>query len=655
MARAALHIEHLEHRLVPTTYGIPWLDPEHLTVSFAPDGTAIAGHVSSLFQTLDSYQLTAAWQREILQALQTWAVNANIDLSVQGDSGDPFGAAGKLQGDPRFGDIRVGAQAMAASELAITVPFDPFLSGTLGGKILLNNQVPLDATHLLPIALHEAGHALGLDDSSDPNSAMYEHYDPTHTSLTASDITALQALYGARTSDRYHGTRGGHSFHTATEIHHPNGFNGSTPLVVFGDQTTPQDVQYYAVRTLAGYRGSMTFRLQTAGVSLLAPRLTIFDAAGHNLGQLDSSSFVGDVLSLNLPAVTPSTLYYIKVESAATDVFGVGRYDLAITFDDRLAVSPDTIDVFFRGPYAKLSEQGIQEFFRDPRHPLFGRGKPAHGRPDTAVVLAPTTQLSTDLYYETISSLNDPSAVDFYRVNAPAFQPGTPNVLTVTLSQVDPNGVLPWVSVYNANQVPISGAVLINANGTYAFQIPQVQSGARYYLQVSASPFAVDQVGNYDLLVHFGQMQADLPTLVSSSLDGQGQVNDSALYIARSQLFHLVLSAETLGDPTDGTVGLTIYHNGVQVQSIEAHAGEAVSTDVFLVPGAYTIEFTTQAPCDSLVPPMQYDVRGAELSDPIGPALNDPTLSPMYQSPGDPWVYIYPDGTVSRNPFLFIW
>src|SRR6516162_2578268 len=65
------------------------------------------------------------------------------------------------------------------------------------------------------------------------------------------------------------------------------------------------------------------------------------------------------------------------------------------------------------------------------------------------------------------------------------------------------------------NEAPIAGAVLINANGTYAFQVPQVQSGARYYLQVSASPFAADQVGNYDLLAHFGQVQADLPTLVS--------------------------------------------------------------------------------------------------------------------------------------------
>jgi hypothetical protein len=656
MARIApLHLQRLEDRIAPATYGIPWRDPEHLTVSFAPDGTQIAGHESSLFQTLDAYQAPADWQREILQALQTWAVNANIDLSVQTDDAEPFGTAGDLQGDPRFGDIRIGAQAMSSNVLAVTVPFDPLLSGTWGGKVFLNSQVQFDADRLFPVALHEAGHALGLDDSDDPNSVMYEQYNPLHTALSPDDIASLQALYGARSPARYHGTRGGTSFAAATEIHHPGGYNGATPLTVFGDQTTPQDVQYYSVRTLAGYRGPVTFRLQTAGVSLLAPRLTIYGAAGNALGLAESTSFVGDVLTVTLPGVGPNSLYYIKVESAAADVFGVGRYDLAITFDERLTTAPAVIDAFFRGPYAKLSEEGIQEFFRHPDHPLFGRDEAPHGRPDTAVVLAPTTQLSTDWYYETINSLNSPAAVDFYRVQAPVFQPGIPNVLTVTLWQVEPDGVVPWVSVYDANQVPVGGAVLINGNGTFAFQVPQVESGARYYLGVAASPFATDQVGNYDLLVHFGQVQADLPTLVTGSLDNDNPQRNGTLYIARSQLFHLVLSAQTLGDPTDASVCLTIYRDGVPVQSLEAHAGETVSADTFLIPGTYTASLAAASPSGSLLTPLQYDLRGAQLSDPIGPALDDPTLNPIFLSPSDPWVYLYPGDITSRNPFLFVW
>jgi hypothetical protein len=49
-----LIVEYLEPRALRTVLGLPWLDPTHLTLSFAPDGTEIAGTQSVLFQTLDS-------------------------------------------------------------------------------------------------------------------------------------------------------------------------------------------------------------------------------------------------------------------------------------------------------------------------------------------------------------------------------------------------------------------------------------------------------------------------------------------------------------------------------------------------------------------------------------------------------------------------
>jgi hypothetical protein len=69
--RRRLDVELLEGRAVPATFGVPWADASRLTLSFAPDGTAIAAHTSSLFQTLDAQQATTTWQHEILQAFQT--------------------------------------------------------------------------------------------------------------------------------------------------------------------------------------------------------------------------------------------------------------------------------------------------------------------------------------------------------------------------------------------------------------------------------------------------------------------------------------------------------------------------------------------------------------------------------------------------------
>lgn len=52
---------------------------------------------------------------------------------------------------------------------------------------------------LFSVALHEAGHALGLGHSDDPDAVMYPYYK-TSTGLTSDDIAAVQALYGTPSS-----------------------------------------------------------------------------------------------------------------------------------------------------------------------------------------------------------------------------------------------------------------------------------------------------------------------------------------------------------------------------------------------------------------------------------------------------------------------
>src|SRR5262249_16017360 len=155
----------------------------HLTLSFAPDGTAIAGHQSNLFQTLNQQQSTAAWQQQILQAFQSWEVNTNVNIGVVTDGGQAFCIGGLTQGDPRFGDIRIGAQAMAAEVLWISVPFDPTFSGTWVGDVLFNSS-NVTAANLYPAALHEAGHALRLEESTDPDSPMFSKLNSI-TTLTS--------------------------------------------------------------------------------------------------------------------------------------------------------------------------------------------------------------------------------------------------------------------------------------------------------------------------------------------------------------------------------------------------------------------------------------------------------------------------------------
>src|SRR5262249_51008511 len=313
----------------------------HLTLSFAPEGTAIAGHQSLLFQTLGKkFPNPAAWQREIVRAFQTWAVQANLSVGVTTDSSDRFGIAGRMQADDRFGDIRVGAHPMSADVLAVAVPPDPFLSGTLAGDVFLNSEVTFNKDNLFPIMLHEAGHVFGLQHSSDPKSVMYSDLNQ-NTKLTAGDIQAIQALYGVRASDR---NEPNDNFAGATQIDYSGlspVYTGTTPLVAYGDRTTLTDADYFWVKPLSGYTGPVTFQLQTAGVSFLAPQLKVYDQNFQLLGTAQSTNALGDVVSVRLAANNPlAGRYYISVGSSRGDLFGIGRYALAVSFDN-LVVNPN--------------------------------------------------------------------------------------------------------------------------------------------------------------------------------------------------------------------------------------------------------------------------------------------------------------------------
>src|SRR5438270_4893875 len=365
--RRPLTLEHLEDRAVPATFGIAWHDANHLTLSFAPDGTPIAGHQSNLFQFLDSQIGPGAWQRDLLRAFQTWAVAANINIGVVDDGGQPFGVAGPEQHDPRFGDVRIGAQSMSPDALSISVPPGPALSGTLSGDVFVNSAAAVDGTNLFPIMLHEAGHALGLGDSGDPLSPLYPHFN-LNRQLTAGDVAAIQSLYGARAADLL----GNGSFNTAVEIKFPrDGYDGSTPVVTYGDVSSPGDVDYFWVRPPDGYQGPATLRLQTAGLSLLEPRLTVYDANHRVLGQVESRQATGDVVSIHLDQVSRNARYFLKIESAASDVMGIGRYGVGVTFDALSSVTPDVLDAVLRGPYETLHADDLDRVFQDPSGAFF--------------------------------------------------------------------------------------------------------------------------------------------------------------------------------------------------------------------------------------------------------------------------------------------
>jgi hypothetical protein len=580
-------------------------------------------------------------------------VQANINIGLVSDSGDPFGVSGASQHDPRFGDIRVGAQPMAPDALSVSVPNDPTLSSTWTGDVLINSRdafggKSLDLTSVL---LHEAGHVLGLGDSTDPNSPMYSRYTGTET-LTPQDVSNLQAIYGVRAPDSHEGSSGNNTIDKATQVQPPGSYTGATPLVVYGDVTTNSDVDFYAIKPPSNYNGPITFRLQSAGISLLAPHLTVLDAKGNVLGDAQASSGFGDTVTVHLNQSSANATYYLEVRGATQDVFGVGGYGLAATFDAANTVAPSTLDTVLRGPYQALNPNDLYSLLTNPDQALFNNGQ-LNG---SAVQLAPTPGYAQNTRFDTIGSIASASDVNLYRIQPPNAPSSQGLVLTATVRALSPNGTVPRVTILDGNLNPVSSQILANGAGTFAVQAVGLKSGGNYFLKVTPNTVSTDDSGNYALDAQFGTAAANLSTFASGSLTPSTTHESYNLYVGESQLMQFVLSASAAGAPEGTAVEMTILDaTGNVVYSLTASAGDTVSGPAsFLTPGAYTVRFTLLDATGGGVPPVAFRLLGEGVSDPIGPVADDPTLTPVYNSPTTPGVFTYPDGTTTTASFLFV-
>src|SRR5581483_5794390 len=324
--------EYLEDRSLPSSFGIPWPDANHLTLSFAADGARTPVGPSSLASLLNPTGLPGAWQREILRAFQTWAVNANINVGLVSDGGQAFGTTGAVQGDSRFGDIRIGAAGTGSLEVASAGPFS-WTGTTLAGDVLFNADESYAIGNaagkydIFSVAVHEAGHVFGLDHSTTAGSVMNEQYG-YRTGLAASDVANLQVLYGARSQDAYDATRANNAPSTASVLQ-PQSSGPGTRYVADGDLTTLSDVDCYTINAVPG-QTTVTVRLQADGLSLVLPKVTVYDAAGRVVAAgLTRDPFNNDVtLKFNTPLL--GGRYVVQVEGATDDVFGIGGYRLTV-------------------------------------------------------------------------------------------------------------------------------------------------------------------------------------------------------------------------------------------------------------------------------------------------------------------------------------
>jgi hypothetical protein len=617
MARSyRLTLEPLENRTVPATFGVPWPNPGHLTLSFAPDGTPVGNQQSRLFRLLDGVAPTQTWQRTILRAFQTWAAPTNINLSVVSDSGAPLGTVGPIQGDSRFGDIRITAVPLPADVVGVAMPFD-VTAGSWAGDVELNSNdlFSLDgstAYDLLSVALHEAGHALGLEGSSDPASPMYDSFTGV-TSLTAGDVSAIDALYGARAPDAFDAASPNDTFKTATAVNLSAGSNGLSPVVLNANILSTTDADVYAFKP-GNNQTSMTVLLQTSGISLLLPRLTAYSPTQTVITSVAAADPLNGDLSVQLTNLVAGATYYIKVEAATSDVFGAGNYRLQFLPNGVAPVS---------GPVSTVTVLPNDQHTND----TIG----------TATDLRQSAfQTDARYAYACQAGISDTTDVDYYHIRSPQGANNTTTVMSVLVWGTDVGGLDPVASVFDAQGNAVAAEVLVNENGSYVVQVANAPPNVDYYISVRAEqPSGAHGVGTYFLGIGFGTKQVNLQSYTNGTLTQDSRDNFRTVQVNQSQLFHLVLSVNGDPAPVATAVKMTVYDSAGNIMAaLTVLNGETQSITLFLPVGTYTVRFAGGTRDGSALPSTGFALRGLNLSDPIGPQTTNPTLAPAPPPPG---------------------
>lgn len=666
-------IEEMEARQLPTTFGVPWPDARNLSVSFPTDNTTIGAYGNSLRTVLDQVTDRSVWQETALRAFQTWAVQANINIGLVPDRGDALGTIGLANNDPRFGEFRVGAFPQPGV-LASALPYQQ-IAGTWSGDVLLNTQsnwflgdwnsgstitVPApnakgQAVELFSVLLHEAGNALGVADNNLRNTVMFTDYTTPKGRLTASDITAIRNIYGAR-RDIYE-TVANNSRATATRIVHPVGYNGQTPLSVRGSLNTMSDVDFYRFRPLAG-RDRVNVRLWASGISLVKAKMEVLDSTGVKIGDVKTDSIFENNLQLEVGSLDPTRDYFIRVARNTTDVFGIGDYRIDLDYRDP-SLQPSIVPPVWDADAIDEDHQTVDYVSVDQlfSNRLVSTETNANNTLARATRLETTPGFLRNTRFEAQASLSSATDRDFYRFTAPTTVAGVLNIDVNPVGNLNPHMD---VVVMNGAGDRVPARFLKKAGEGRSLQILNPVAGAEYVIGVQSLATSATRTGNYIVTVDFATEAASMKTVFGGSVTSS-QSDFSQIETAKSQLFRFDLSA-TAATNREG-VQLSIFNERTLdlVFSLSVGAGLTTTEYIWLPKGAYLLQADSRTRQSQIAGTISFQLRADVISDDQGPSPVDPTIvTPPPVSP--PWIWtdyppqkppvVSPPPPVMEDPWL---
>ena len=351
-------VENLESRLLLySASGNHFTFGSNITFTIVPDGTSIGGTPSNLVSTFNQMYGQTYWPTLINEAFAMWQSYANINFTVMGDNGGAIGSGGYQQGNPNMADIRIGGYAQGLNTLGYAIAPPPANGDSASGDIFLNTSLPWGPRgyDLESVMVHEIGHALGLNHTTDSTAVMYAYYSGVNQGPHTDDINGIRSIWGPRVEDAINQATGNNDFPTAANL---NPYINQANSITLPNMNKVNIGENYVfkVTTPPNASANLVAVVQSSGLSLLSPVVQIFDSTQHGLAQTRANPGVyGTIVLTQINNATPNTTYYIRIGSDSGGPNATGAYALLVNMGNAplpAVPSPNTV------VYAQPSQGG---------------------------------------------------------------------------------------------------------------------------------------------------------------------------------------------------------------------------------------------------------------------------------------------------------
>ncbi len=583
-----------------------------LTISFAPDGTDVAGHASELFAELQTPQ-TQGWQQAIANAFATWTAYTSTNVTIVRDNGDPLGTPGPAIGDDRFGDVRVAAIPLATDTIAMSVPQDELASGTWAGDILINSQYDFaNVDELFAVAVHEAGHVLGLGHSDNPDSPMFIHGIPDTVTPLPEDIAQLRQASG---------------FTPPQELDQPTDHDDDTDHNNANTYDTQEHRDTERDRDEEDERDKEDEREAREA-----------NAAREQDERQRERTETNRVTEQR--KWQNERLRRLR-ESGEGEGEGEGEEQAA-----------DEIVTAIRSGNSQ-GEQTRND--KAPRELTSSRQLRRSAPTDIAIISADTNR---PLHFGATGVIRSSQDSNDFLLASSGVEDDTFDFLTITIRSANRWSRTPRLEVLSEHGELLEFEVLANADGTLVVQLGGVRPSDNYVVRVMAAKgVGLFPSGEYELEAQFVNQQTALAPLFSQTLHAGRPVIENSFHVGETTLAQLVLTVDTVDTANSVAMWTVIYdHAGDIVQRIGAFTGETRSSGTLLLaPGDYRVRFQAAQPAGKDLPEIQFKLAGKAISLPIGPTIQDPTKTPILPPANDTLgpKYWDPRDLVVTDPIIF--